>query len=73
MQNFTQTELDKAFTAVCNPNDWRDKIVAVVDSADLDITVAAIEHFTATEVHKSNRGNPVDIYSIGYRMGPAGS
>jgi hypothetical protein len=70
---YSQSELKAAFDKVCNPEDWRDSIAAEVKVSDIDITLAAISHFTATHAHVSYRtADTVTIYSEGYRLGPAG-
>lgn len=84
---FTLAQLQDAFEKVQNPEDWKVAIKAPVAIADLSVTVAAIEYFTATSccISKSAQEamgagydasrDPKNCYYIcteGYRMGPAG-
>ena len=64
--------LEQAFFTVANPGDWRAEINAVVGADKLAITVQAIEFYTATETRVLPRNGGFQVYSIGYRAGPAG-
>lgn len=73
-----QAELKNAFDRVCNPRDWKAPINALVLGTDLEITRAAIEHFTGTIPLHHFAGLDDDCASVyqitspGYRAGPAG-
>ena len=71
---FTEAQLTAAFDKVANPADWRDSIWAVVDRDAVEVTVHAIQHFTAAsvEVKDLEWNDEFMISSAGYRMGPAG-
>jgi len=70
---YTEEELKEAFEAVQDKDDWKAPIRALVAREDLPVTIKAIEHYTATSVYfDGDYGNFVGIYSVGYRMGPAG-
>lgn len=71
-KGFTREQLDQAFDLVCNPDDWKDVIDAHVSEGMVEVTVAAIEFFTATEVLVTPDLDAVHVYSVGYRKGPAG-
>jgi len=71
--------LSDAFDAVASADDWRDAIMAKVRVEDLEITVEAIRHYTATEAKVEKIVDDADgtisgylVSSVGYRMGPAG-
>ena len=73
-------KLSDAFDAVANADDWRDAIKAKVSAEDLQITVEAVMHYTATHVKVEEIRDYIDgsisgylLTSVGYRMGPAGS
>ena len=68
-----QENLKKAFNKVCNPDDWKAPINAVILKKDLELTREAIIHFTAT-VPRVNEINAThaQVIASGYRMGPAG-
>lgn len=79
--NFTLTELSRAFRRVQNKDDWKEEIVAYIDPSETDVTLAAIEFYTATTAEVSpvnvidsngNLRHRVKVVSIGYRRGPAG-
>ena len=65
-------ELQRAFDAVADPTDWRNPIAARVSLARRDVTLAAIEFYTATKATVAFRGRDCLVQSVGYRMGPAG-
>ncbi len=70
---YTRKQLDEAFTKVCNPNDWRAPIRAIIPRSILNVTTEAIMYFTGTEVNiKPVDKNRVEVYSVGYRNGPCG-
>ena len=78
---YSRKELKAAFDKVCDSKDWKNPISARVQAADVKITVAAIEYFTATTADvleydtEGNRIVPKGMFlisSIGYRRGPAG-
>lgn len=71
-KDYTQDQLEAAFNKVSNPKDWKDEINAIIDCSEIDVTVAAIEFFTATKVNVLSTPTQTAIYSVGYRMGPAG-
>jgi len=47
---FTEAQLDAAFAKVADAADWRNPIYEVVDRDEVEVTVRAIEHFTAAPV-----------------------
>lgn len=75
-KGYTREALDLAFGKVHDPDDWKAPILARVAGEDVQLTVAAIEFFTATnpQVTYNHRGGvmPFIIESEGYRAGPAG-
>lgn len=72
-RGFTRDQLSRAFDLVCDPDDWKAEIHTLVPVEDRDVTVAAIEFYTGTgvEIGPENQGH-VEVYSTGYRRGPAG-
>lgn len=75
--SYTQEELEKAWTLVANPDDWKAPICAELKVAQIDTRLirAAITHFTATIPKLEFLGlanDTVRVSSIGYRAGPAG-
>ena len=70
---FGRPALLAAFEAVEDSSDWRAPIKAQVPVETLDVTLAAIKFFTATQ---PSAGFPVAglvlVQSEGYRNGPAG-
>ena len=75
-QGFTVGELYEAFEAVRDPDDWRSPIFKVIHKDDLEVSIAAIRFYTATEPEVRWLWTPDDrkweIKSVGYRNGPAG-
>ena len=78
---YNHAELQTAFDAVKNPDDWRDKVDAWVEMEKVPVTKAAIAYFTSTEAKEEEartqhrgieKGVEVRLTSCGYRMGPAG-
>jgi len=76
---YTKEELSSAFDSVKDASDWRSPIRADVPSSKIDVVVAAIRYYTATDPEVSpsvafGRTWPdrFNISSVGYRMGPAG-
>ena len=71
---FSEPQLHAAFMKVAEP-DWRDPIWAVVDRDDVDVTVAAICYFTATNpvVKDLEFRDEFSVRADGYRLGPAGA
>ena len=71
---FTETQLEAAFDKVADPADWREPIYEVVDRDFVDVTVRAIQHYTAApvEVIDLHWNDEFMIKSPGYRLGPAG-
>ena len=72
--NYTLNQLEKAFKAVQNPNDWKAPISAAVKGEAVNLVVEAVKHYTATVPTISLNTNSMTylIESEGYRMGPAG-
>ena len=71
---FTEAQLTAAFDKVADPADWRNSIWEVVDRDAVEVTVRAIQHFTAApvEVKDLDWNDEFMISCPGYRMGPAG-
>lgn len=66
-----------AFNHVCDPNDWKAPVDAIVPWGLANIYIDAIRFMTATiptaERCADVTGNPsFRLQSVGYRMGPAG-
>ena len=72
---FTEAQLNAAFDKVADPADWRNPIYEVVDRDAVEVTVRAIQHFTAApvEVKDLEWCDEFMIISPGYRLGPAGA
>lgn len=72
---FTEAQLNTAFDKVADPADWRNPIYEVIDRDDVEVTVKAIQYFTAApvEVKDLDWNDEFMITSPGYRMGPAGA
>lgn len=73
-EGFTYGELEAAFTAVHDPEDWRAPIAARCKGEAVMLVVAAIKFYTATVPRVSLNLETMDyiIQSEGYRRGPAG-
>ncbi len=71
---YTQEQLKAAFDAVSNPDDWKAPVFASMGGESVNVVVAAIRHFTATdpEVVLDVGTMRWVVSSIGYRAGPAG-
>jgi len=76
---FTVADLHKQYNRICNPNDWRAPIDAIVPKAEVLITVAAITYYTGTtckthlvDAPDGYSGEFWRIRSVGYRNGPCG-
>jgi hypothetical protein len=73
-KGYFHKDLEAAFSLVQDPKDWRAPIAVWVNGEAVNLTVAAIEFFTATTPTVSL--DPVRmkylIESEGYRNGPAG-
>lgn len=69
--NAKQEKLNILFDEVCDKDDWKAPIVAVVDEDKVDDYIRAIIWFTGTEasVTRYQYTNKVTLYSVGYRMG----
>jgi hypothetical protein len=69
---YTQNQLEEAFKKVQNKEHWKNPINSCCKNEDLLVTIAAIRHFTATEVTYFNLGNGwFKVEAPGYRLGPA--
>jgi hypothetical protein len=73
-KGFFHKDLEAAFHLVQNPADWRAPIAVWVNGEAVNLTVAAIEFFTATNPRVSLDAVRMRylIESEGYRNGPAG-
>lgn len=70
---YSRYALDVAFDAVACPTDWRAEIDSVVTVEKVSVTIAAIQHHTATNpVVYSMPYGICRVRSVGYRAGPAG-
>jgi hypothetical protein len=75
---FTHEQLQKAFAKVANYRDWKAPVSRLVFKKDIEVTLRAIEFFTATEGKvewetTDDDGNEIAaITAPGYRNGPAG-
>ncbi len=72
-QRPSHEELDAAFAKVQSPLDWKGPIKAPVLEDNLEITLQAIEYFTATKPTATKVMHTIYIVeAAGYRAGPAG-
>lgn len=70
---YTQEQLDTAFSAVQDDEHWKNPIDAFIKESARDITDVAIQHFTATLPNFQRMGNGwLRVTATGYRNGPAG-
>lgn len=71
---YTVADLRKVFDRCKNPQDWKAAIAVQVPGELVNITIAAIQFFTATtpRVALDQRTMTYVIESEGYRAGPAG-
>ncbi len=70
---FTQDQLDEAFKAVSDQDDWRGPICADIQATEVLVVAAAITHFTGTVTELTYLADGmVEVRSIGYRAGPCG-
>ena len=69
-------DLKKVFDKICNPDDWKDEINALIPAELYEIAAEAVEFYTTTSLKVI--GGPelltgrILVHAIGYRMGPAG-
>jgi hypothetical protein len=66
---YSQKQLKVAFDAVCDKQDWKRPINAQISNNDRDITKAAIEHYTGSEVcfiGYTNNDNQCTVWAAGY-------
>ena len=75
-RGFTVDGLDKAFELVKPPEDWKAPIAVYVTGELVNVVIAAIQFYTATDPTgtyvPSNWPAAWLIESVGYRAGPAG-
>jgi hypothetical protein len=73
-EEYTYDELQEAFSRVHNPDDWRAPILVRCKGEAVNLVVAAIKFYTATNPTVSLNTKTMDyvIESEGYRAGPAG-
>jgi len=72
-KGFDLVELQSAFDEICDPEDWKAPINRCVAKDRLDLYKAAVEFYAAVELRVVREGTEsVQVYSIGYRAGPAG-
>lgn len=73
---FSVEAMKAAFDKVCNKQDWKAPIKAVIPSVQVPLVVAAIEFYTATNAKVTPmlalEGDYTYVSSVGYREGPAG-
>ncbi len=70
---FEQSDLEEAFDAVRDRDDWRAPIQAEIQQSEVLIVCAAITHFTGTVAELTNLADGlVEVRSVGYRAGPCG-
>lgn len=78
MSQYTQEQLQAAFTKVQDKAHWKNPINTVVDATEnLHLIREAIIHFTATvptfDILKvTEEGTKVAVRAVGYQDGPAG-
>jgi len=69
----TSEQLKYVFKNVCDENDWKEPIIAIIDKNDWEIVRKAIVFMTATlPVITAETAIKYSIYAEGYRLGPAG-
>lgn len=73
-RGYNYAQLKQAFDSVSDPQDWKGPIAAVMGGEAVNVVVAAIQFFTATEpkVSYNPKTGQFVVESIGYRAGPAG-
>ena len=70
---YSEESLNKMFKSISNSKDWRAPIEKWISRYDLDIAREAVRFYTATEIEiVDTTSTHYKIYSVGYRMGPAG-
>lgn len=74
---FTVGEMRAAFDKVCDKRDWKNPIRAVIADEAIEVTVAAIEFFTASKAKVTAMlgfGEGMSyLIAEGYYAGPAGA
>jgi hypothetical protein len=71
---YTFEQIEQAFDAVKDPNDWKAPINVWVAGEFVDIAIRAIQFYTATTATAQFDPSTCRwlVQSPGYRMGPAG-
>ena len=65
--NYTQKELERAFTKVKNKKDWKRSIRAIVNAEDFDVICAAVAYFTGSQLEiAENLGKKYRVHALGY-------
>lgn len=69
---FTTIELQKAFLAVANDENWKNPIDRIVDESQVEILTAAIPWMTGTEATflPANEPGKIRVKADGYYLGP---
>jgi hypothetical protein len=73
-RGFPVKDLQRIFNKIKNKDDWKEPIAVAVPVKEASKYCAAIAFFTATdcEIQRTQLPDYVVLFSIGYRMGPAG-
>lgn len=73
-EGYAVEDLEKVFAELRNPDDWKAPIFASMPGELVNIAVAAIKFYTATNPSVSLDVKTMTYYvqSEGYRLGPAG-
>lgn len=73
-KNYSLEDLKSAFDKVADPDDWRGEIATSMPGECVNLVVAAIQFYTATnpKVALDIKTMRYLVTSKGYRMGPAG-
>ena len=70
---YNKKELEDAFDFVCNRDDWRAPIDAVIPSEKEQVVREAIVYFTGTEpTFRHYAKSLLSCTAVGYRNGPCG-
>jgi len=65
---YTQEQLEVAFRVVQNPEHWKNPVRAIIPATQLEVTKAAIIHFTGSTavVTPCPNGTQVQVEAAGY-------
>tara|TARA_R110002020_G_scaffold94852_2_gene227913 strand:+ start:474 stop:731 length:258 start_codon:yes stop_codon:yes gene_type:complete len=69
-RNLTDKQKDKLFSEICNKQDWKDEVIAIIDEDKFDLYNESYCYFCggSLEIIKKLPNGKIKVYGYGYHV-----